>query len=171
MNERGVKRKKKTLFQKSMKYYKKGIHGRGVRIEDENFEYFLHILKVMNQNFESEEDRSKITLILPSENCNVLQKNFFYNFSEAFVENVFEQLREKEVEYSCNQVVSRIADNLLPEACDESVLRFVNAFSENIRPICMDPFGSFVLQKLLFTVTERYLVSLVVIYLGITLRM
>lgn len=59
MNERGgVKRKKKSFIQKTMKFHKKGLHGKGVRIDDETFEYFLHILKILNQNFESDEDKS-----------------------------------------------------------------------------------------------------------------
>lgn len=57
---KGVKRKKRSFMQKTMKFYKKGIHGKGVHINDETFEYFLHILKVLNQEFDSEEDKSMI---------------------------------------------------------------------------------------------------------------
>lgn len=69
MNEKGVKRKKKSFFQKSKKYYKKGIQGKGIRIDEESFEYFLHVLKVMNQEFESEDDKSKI--LITFKNCKI----------------------------------------------------------------------------------------------------
>ncbi|XP_065214467.1 nucleolar protein 9 [Planococcus citri] len=134
MNEqKGVKRKKKSFLHKTMKFYKKGIHGRGVRIDEETFEYFVHILKVINQNFETEDDK------------------------RAFVENVFEQLEGNEIEYSRNQVVSRIVDNLLPFASDERVRQFMEVFGENVRPVCTDPFASFVFQKLMSVVTRRFL--------------
>lgn len=58
MNGKGVKRKKKSFMQKTMKFHKKGLHGKGVRVDDEAFEYFLHVLKIMNQNFESDEEKS-----------------------------------------------------------------------------------------------------------------
>lgn len=64
MNEkRGAKRKKKSFIQNTVKYYKKGIHGKGIHIDDEIFEYFLHILKVLNQEFDSDEDKRKYMCI------------------------------------------------------------------------------------------------------------
>lgn len=56
---RNTKRKRKSFFQQSVKYHKKGIHGKGVRIDDESYEYFLHVLKLMNQEFASEDDKSE----------------------------------------------------------------------------------------------------------------
>lgn len=58
MNEKGFKRKRKSFFQQSVKYHKKGIHGKGARIDDESYEYFLNVLKIMNQEFESDDDKS-----------------------------------------------------------------------------------------------------------------
>lgn len=77
----------------------------------------------------------------------------------AFVENVFEQIDGNEVNYASNQVVSRIIDNLLPFTSDERITKFMKIFNENMRPVCMDPFASFVLQKLMSTVTHRFLVK------------
>lgn len=56
-------------------------------------------------------------------------------------------------------MVSRIIDNLLPLASSIVLSKFMTAYSEDIRIICLDPFASFVLQKLISIVTERYLVS------------
>lgn len=74
------------------------------------------------------------------------------------MDNVFEQLNGNEINYSSNQVVSRVIDNLLPSASPEALEKFMNIFGENIRTVCMDQFASFVMQKLIATVTERYLV-------------
>lgn len=73
--------------------------------------------------------------------------------------NVFEQLRSHEVEYSCNQVISRIVDTLLPLASDEVILNFMVAFDGQLRITCMDPFASHVVEKLIVTGLERYQVS------------
>lgn len=59
MSDRGKKRKRKNFLQQAFKYHKKGIHGKGVHIDDESYEYFLNVLKIINQEFESEEDKSK----------------------------------------------------------------------------------------------------------------
>lgn len=61
MSENGVKRKKKSFLQKTLKYHRKGIHGRGVHIDEDSYEYFLNVLKIMNQEFECEDDKSKIS--------------------------------------------------------------------------------------------------------------
>lgn len=58
---KSTKRKKKSFFQQSIKFHKRGIHGKGVRIDDESYEYFLNVLKIMNQDFESVDDKSKFT--------------------------------------------------------------------------------------------------------------
>lgn len=60
MDGKGVKRKKKSFRQKIMKFHKNGVNGKGVKVDDESFEYFLHVLKIMNQDFESDEEKSNI---------------------------------------------------------------------------------------------------------------
>lgn len=80
------------------------------------------------------------------------------------MQNVFEQLKSHEVEYSCNQVISRIVDTLLPLASDEVVLNFIDAFDSQLRITCMDPFASHVLEKLIVTALERYQVRTKRIY-------
>ena len=80
------------------------------------------------------------------------------NILGVFIENVFGQLDGNEVSYSSNQLVSRVIDNLLPSVPDEILSKFMNIFYEEIRPICVDAFASYVLQKLIVTVTNRYLV-------------
>lgn len=85
---------------------------------------------------------------------------YLYYFSGAFVDNIFQQVNGNEISYSCNQVVSRVIENLLPSASEETLTKFMNIFNENIRKMCMDQFGSFIVQKLITIVSNRCLVRI-----------
>lgn len=54
------KRKKKRMstYQRAMKFSKRGKFGHGFQIQDEDFQYFLNILKVSKETFESDDDKS-----------------------------------------------------------------------------------------------------------------
>nr|CAD7406868.1 unnamed protein product [Timema cristinae] len=62
---------------------------------------------------------------------------------------------DKEVEYSCNQLASRVIEDILPWASDDVVLRFMEALWKDIRPLMSDPFASHVLQKLIEIASTR----------------
>lgn len=55
----GFKRRKKHMsnYQRAMKYSKRGKFGHGFQIQEEDFQYFLNILKVSKESFESDEDK------------------------------------------------------------------------------------------------------------------
>lgn len=55
----GFKRKKKRVstYQRAKKYSKRGKFGHGFQIQDEDFQYFLNILKVSKETFENDEDK------------------------------------------------------------------------------------------------------------------
>ena len=72
---------------------------------------------------------------------------------------MFDEIINREVNYSCNQLASAVLEKLLPTANDTVLKRLMKAFGENLRPICCDPYGAYVLQKLFVTVSERGLVS------------
>jgi vacuolar-type H+-ATPase subunit E/Vma4 len=72
---------------------------------------------------------------------------------------VFDETVDQEVNYSCNQLASATLEKLLPAASNSVLQRFMKAFEENLRPVCSDPYGSYVLQKLLLTASERRLVT------------
>lgn len=57
----GFKRKKKRVstYQRAKKYSKRGKFGHGFQIQDEDFQYFLNILKVSKETFENDEDKRK----------------------------------------------------------------------------------------------------------------
>lgn len=60
------KRKKKRMstYQRAMKFSKRGKFGHGFQIQDEDFQYFLNILKVSKETFESDDDKSNYRLLL-----------------------------------------------------------------------------------------------------------
>ena len=72
---------------------------------------------------------------------------------------MFDEIINKEVNYSCNQLASAVLEKLLPTANDTVLKRLMQVFGENLRPICCDPYGAYVLEKLLVTVSEKGLVS------------
>ncbi|XP_025202371.1 nucleolar protein 9 [Melanaphis sacchari] len=118
-------KKRRSTYQQAMKFSKRGKFGHGFQVQDEDFQYFLNILKVTNETFGNDEDK------------------------RIFADNVFKQLNGNEVNYCCNQVVSRVVDDLLPAASDETVLNLIKHFEVDLRPICSDQFASHVLQQLL----------------------
>lgn len=81
--------------------------------------------------------------------------NLLKCFAGNFVDNVFKQLNGNEVNYCSNQVVSRVVDDLLPQASDMTVFNLIEHFEKDLRPICSDQFASHVLQQLLHVATYR----------------
>lgn len=73
---------------------------------------------------------------------------------------MFDETVNEEVNYSCNQLVSAVLEKLLPTASDTVLKRFMEAFGQSLRPVCSDPYGSYVLEKLILTLSERGLVSM-----------
>lgn len=64
------KRKKKRMstYQRAVKYSKRGKFGHGFQIQDEDFQYFLNILKVSKEIFESDDDKCNYRWI-PATSC------------------------------------------------------------------------------------------------------
>lgn len=91
--------------------------------------------------------------------------NYYKLFSGNFVDNVFKQLNGNEVNYCSNQVVSRVVDDLLPAASDQTVLNLIEHFEKDLRPICCDQFASHVLQQLLHIATYRAYKNVFILYL------
>jgi len=121
---RGKKRKKRSFLSKARHHGKKGRFGRGSIVEEDTYQYFVRVWEVKKNGFECDEDK------------------------RVFVKNVFAQLSGKEVEYSCNQLVSRVVEELLPDAPEEDQKEFMEAFIKDLRPIATDPFASHVLEQL-----------------------
>ncbi|OXA37661.1 Nucleolar protein 9 [Folsomia candida] len=117
---------KSRLLQKAKKFAKQGRLGRGFEVDTETYNYFVQVLELWQKNaFESDEER------------------------ETFITNSFAQTEGHEVNYSSNQLTSRVIETILPSASEEVLLRFGTAFGPSLRTLCSDPFASHVVEKLL----------------------
>lgn len=58
------KRKKKRMstYQRAVKFSKRGKFGHGFQIQEDDFQYFLNILKVSKETFENAEDKRNYTI-------------------------------------------------------------------------------------------------------------
>ncbi|KAL1501660.1 hypothetical protein ABEB36_006952 [Hypothenemus hampei] len=118
------RKRKKSFLKNARKYAKKGHFGRGSQMDEDTYQFFLRSLETFNLGFEDEESKSH------------------------FVENVFEHTENQEIECSSNQVGCRVIETFLPFANDSILRRFMEKFSEDLRPLVTDRFASFVLQEL-----------------------
>ncbi|XP_069687625.1 nucleolar protein 9 [Periplaneta americana] len=131
--QRGKKRKKrKSVLKNARKYGKQGKFGRGSFLNEDTYQYFVRVLELLqSNNFETEEEKV------------------------VFVNNVFDETIGEEVNYSCNQLASAALEKLLPFAKDVVLRRFMEAFGENLRPICCDAYGSHIVEKLIVLASEK----------------
>lgn len=56
------RKKRKNFLANAKKYAKKGQMGRGTRMPDELYQYFVGILDVMKQGIEDKEERGKVSI-------------------------------------------------------------------------------------------------------------
>ncbi|KAB0804765.1 hypothetical protein PPYR_01735 [Photinus pyralis] len=128
------KRKRKKNFLKNAKGFgKKGMYGRGSQLDAETYQYFIRILDVYKEGFPSDEEKA------------------------LFVNNVFQQTEDQEVNCCCNQVGCRVIQTFLPFASQEYLERYMRLLTSDLRPLCADPFASHVLQTLLEIACQKSL--------------
>ncbi|RZF32241.1 hypothetical protein LSTR_LSTR011513 [Laodelphax striatellus] len=127
------KRKKKRSFVQTVK--KKFKHGssasHGSHLDQDTHDYFLRVFEQSRQEFENDDEK------------------------RIFVENVFAQTVGHEVEYSKNQLVSRVLEDLLSLTSSETLERFTTAFSEHLRAACVHNYASHVVEKMICVCTNR----------------
>ncbi|KAK8743793.1 hypothetical protein OTU49_001271 [Cherax quadricarinatus] len=126
------KKLKKNKFLRQLKFHaKKGNHGKGKQLSEDEYNYYLRVFEHM-KHVEGEEKE-------------ILVQNFFC-----------ELVREgQEKNLASNQIVSRILDDVLPLADVKQVQALAKVFAEDLRPICTDSYASHVLQTLL-TLSLKY---------------
>ncbi|KAK5647264.1 hypothetical protein RI129_002156 [Pyrocoelia pectoralis] len=128
------KRKRKKNFLKNAKGFgKKGMYGRGSQLDAETYQYFIRILEVYKEGFPSDEEKA------------------------LFVNNVFQQTEDQEVNCCCNQVGCRVIQTFLPFASQEYLERYMRVLTADLRPFCSDSFASHVLQTLVDVTCEKSL--------------
>ena len=71
-----------------------------------------------------------------------------------FIDNVFDQTNEKEMDLICNQVISKIIEKLLTIAKPEIRMKFAKIIQKEMRIICTDPYGSHVLETIMHIFME-----------------
>ncbi|KAJ8957662.1 hypothetical protein NQ318_017554 [Aromia moschata] len=134
-NKRNTRKRKKSFLKNARKYGKKGYYGRGSELDADTYQYFIRIMETYREGFANDEERS------------------------IFADNVFEQTVSKEVECSCNQVGCRVVETLLPFSNDDTLRKFMEAFSSDLRRLCGDRFASHVLEALVVQACTRSFTS------------
>lgn len=57
--KRKNRKRKKTFLQNARKYAKKGTYGRGSHLNEDTYQYFVRVLELYKDGFETEEEKSK----------------------------------------------------------------------------------------------------------------
>ncbi|XP_058456455.1 nucleolar protein 9 [Malaya genurostris] len=132
---RNKKRKStnKRFLQNAKGFGRKNSFGRGAELEQDEYNYFLEILETLNGLTGEDVTEERSTM----------------------ANNVYEQIRNKEIKTSSNQLSSRVLDNLIGFTDEETFQRVMTVFVENFRVMCCDNFASHVLQKTLFVAVLR----------------
>ncbi|CAL4101507.1 unnamed protein product, partial [Meganyctiphanes norvegica] len=126
------KKKKKSFLQKAKRYGKEGSYGKGRRLSEEEYNYYIRVFEQMKH--------------VDGEEKEILVQNFFK-----------EMHREGQVKsLATNQIVSRILDDALPVAKVDQVVSIAETFVDDLRAVCVDPYASHVIQTLL-TLSLKYI--------------
>uniref|UniRef100_A0A1B6DSA6 Nucleolar protein 9 n=1 Tax=Clastoptera arizonana TaxID=38151 RepID=A0A1B6DSA6_9HEMI len=131
-NEQKFKRKRKKSFGRIVKKMRGDFKklSRGVHIEEDTFNYFVRVLQLENQEFDSLDDKIN------------------------FANNVLEQTVEHEVQYCSNQLVSRVLEKVLPLGHEGAISRFLEAFCKDLRIVCVDKYASHIIEALLLLTSK-----------------
>ncbi|CAH0597091.1 unnamed protein product [Chrysodeixis includens] len=130
-NKKRSRKKRKNFLANAKKYAKKGQMGRGCRIPEELYQYFVGILDVMKQGIEDKEER------------------------QSLVNNVLDRTKGEELNVMGNQLGCRVIELLLPFASPEDLERYMEVVSPELRKLCYDNFTSHVIETLLRVSCER----------------
>ncbi|KAH9629963.1 hypothetical protein HF086_017478 [Spodoptera exigua] len=130
-HKRRPRKKRKNFLANAKKYAKKGQMGRGTKISEELYQYFVGILDAMKQGIQDKDERS------------------------ALVNNVLERTKGEEQNVVGNQLGCRVVELLLPFATPEDLERYMEVLSPDLRRLCSDNFTSHVVETLLRAACER----------------
>uniref|UniRef100_A0A182RFC1 PUM-HD domain-containing protein n=1 Tax=Anopheles funestus TaxID=62324 RepID=A0A182RFC1_ANOFN len=120
---RAKKLKRSNFLCKAKRNCKQNSSGRGVKLEQDEYNYLIAILEAMIEKKDTEE-------------------------RQLMTQNVMNQLKGKEIRTASNQVGSRVLENLLIYTDEESFATLTDTFAEHIRVFCSNPFASHVLDKM-----------------------
>ena len=126
---RQKKKKGRSFLQKAKRFGRQGQRGKGTEIEQDQYDYLVRVMERWREGWDVEEERV------------------------MFVANVLAGLDGEEVRVSGNQLGSRVVELLLPSASPALVANLSSLISADLRPACLHPFLSHVLEKLLILQT------------------
>ncbi|XP_045131829.1 nucleolar protein 9-like isoform X2 [Portunus trituberculatus] len=128
---RGKYKKKNNFLRQAKRYGKKGNYGKGRRLSEEEYSYYMKVLEQFKY--------------LKGEEKEILVRNFMRELEQD----------GQQRSLASNQIISRILDDVLPHADVAQVLAMNIVFGEDLRAMCVDPYASHVLQTLL-TLALKY---------------
>ncbi|XP_046973540.1 nucleolar protein 9 [Vanessa cardui] len=130
-NKKRHRKKRKNFLSNAKKYAKKGQLGRGTKIPEELYQYFVGILDVIKQGIEDPDER------------------------QSLVTNVLERTKGEELNVVGNQLGCRLVELLLPYSSPEDLQRYIEVLSPELRRLCSDNFTSHIIETLLRVSCER----------------
>ncbi|XP_072948059.1 nucleolar protein 9 [Epargyreus clarus] len=125
------RKKRKNFLANAKKYVKKGQMGRGTKIPEELYQYFVGILDAIKLGIKDPDER------------------------HALVNNVLERTKGEELNVIGNQLGSRLVELLLPYSSAEDLERFIEILSPELRKLCSDNFTSHIVETLLRVSCDR----------------
>ncbi|XP_034950945.1 nucleolar protein 9 [Chelonus insularis] len=130
---KSVKRKKKRSANQMAKKLlrKKSRFNDSYELDYDTYQYLIRILEVLRTEFSTMDDKL------------------------VFANNIFEQMNDREVEYTKNQVGSRVMDSLMSYASFEVIQKLSESLDHSLRQIFSDKYGSHVLEKLIYVCADR----------------
>lgn len=117
---------------------------------DQNSDYNSSKKKKSKNKYDSSRDVDRETYLYFQRVMQTLENEPFEDEEQKaiFVENVFSQTSGDEMHMACNQLVSRVIEQLLPLSGQGARKKFMVALSDDLRTVATDPFASHVLQTL-----------------------
>ncbi|XP_041989050.1 nucleolar protein 9 [Aricia agestis] len=125
------RKKRKNFIANAKKYAKKGQMGRGTKVPEELYQYFVGILDAIKEGVTDPDER------------------------QALVNNVLERTKGEELNVVGNQLGCRLVELLLPYSSAEHLERFMNILSPELRKLCSDNFSSHIIETLLRVSCQR----------------
>uniref|UniRef100_A0A182WF41 PUM-HD domain-containing protein n=1 Tax=Anopheles minimus TaxID=112268 RepID=A0A182WF41_9DIPT len=132
---RAKKLKRSKFLPNAKRFGKRNCFGRGVELDQAEYNYLVSILEAMSKQKDTEE-------------------------RQLIANNVMGQLKGKEIRTASNQVGSKVLENLLIYTGEETFTTLMDMFAENFRVFCCDAFASHVLQKMLHIAMLRAIAPL-----------
>ncbi|XP_030032211.2 nucleolar protein 9 [Manduca sexta] len=126
-----IRKKRKNFVSNAKKYVKKGQMGRGTKMPEELYRYFVGILDVIKQGMENEDER------------------------HVLVNNVLERTKGEELNIIGNQLGCRVIELLLPYSLPEDLERFMEVLLPDLRILCSDNFSSHVIETVVRVACQR----------------